>query len=149
MPKVKSNHSEFLIGDAVRYIGDAIIPIGVEGLSRKRYADIVLHIFEYGVGGEFLSCAWLLPDGRVSTWIAYVHLKPDPFSCWRKSTVRSPYTIQAIDGDRVNVPRRDKNGIVRSVILRSDRQEELVDIELESGTKIKVLPQFLDVLLTD
>ena len=80
MPKVKSNHSEFLIGDAVRYIGDAIIPIGVEGLSRKRYADIVLHIFEYGVGGELLSCACLLPDGRVTTWIPYADLKLDPFN---------------------------------------------------------------------
>ena len=146
MLKMKSSYTDFLIGDAVRYIGDSITPIGVEGLSRKRYADIVLHIFEYGTGGDFLNCACLLPDGRVSTWIAYSDLKPDPFSCWRKSTVRSPYTIQAIDGDRVNVPRRDKIGIVRSVILRSDRQEELVDIELESGTKIKVLPQFVDVL---
>ena len=146
MPKVKSNHSEFLIGDAVRYIGDAIIPIGVEGLSRKRYADIVLHIFEYGVGGDFLNCACLLPDGRVTTWIAYSDLKLDPFSFWRKSRTKSNYSVEVIEGEQINVVNRDAIGIVQSIVLRSDRQEELATIQLESGIVIQVLPNYLKLV---
>ena len=140
-----SSDTHFEIGDLVIYIGNAFIPVGREGDSRPLYAG-VLKIWQLGAGYDFDACTCLLPSGKASSWIQYSDLKLDPFSFWRKSTVRSPYTIQAIDGDRVNVPRRDKIGIVRSVILRSDRQEELVDIELESGTKIKVLPQFVDVL---